>query len=234
MSYSYHMQTLYFLFVCLPVGHGLDGKKVGGMTMDCLNMRKIWFSDDALVCMSLLDFFIEIKITVSIGFSFINHWFPNTFHFLVRNYPLFSVFGVKPVSFYTFMNLENPYNTIINSIKRGEVWTSFQVWLFGVIWLTFPGTVGRAYIQLPPKHRWQSLTVESFPFSAGWHPKLLGDHVPICCICFIPRLWNRYVLPRKLASIYIDCKNGEKALHFFEVTWLNLWDTPGLVLLGSD
>lgn len=97
--------------------------------------------------------------------------------------------------------------------------------LAAVIWLV-GFLVQSTVVQLYSKHRWLSLTVRSL-LAGSRQPKLLDDHVPTRRTPLIPVLWHRYVscTPDGLGNV------GGDVINFFEVTWLNLWDSLGPCLL---
>lgn len=115
---------------------GVDRLKIWG---------KISLIRHALVCMSLLDLLLQIKITVSIGFSFINHCFLNTPHRLLESNPLVSIFfSLKPLNIHILAILWNAYSTLINSVKAGLGWLKldcsphlFMVWHTGPCHVTY-------------------------------------------------------------------------------------------------
>lgn len=97
--------------------------------------------------------------------------------------------------------------------------------LVAVIWLG-GFLVQSTVVQLYSKHCWLIVTVRLL-LAGSWQPKLLDDHVPTRCTPLIPVLWHRYV------SCTLDGLWNVRGnvLNFFEVTWLNLWDSLGPYLL---
>lgn len=56
---------------------------MGADRLDVRRKKKIWFINNALVCMSLLDLLLEIKMTVQISSFSIRHWFQTHFRFFL-------------------------------------------------------------------------------------------------------------------------------------------------------
>lgn len=155
----------------------------------------IWLIRHALVCMSLLDLLLQIKITVSIGFffPFINHWFPNT-HFTV-------LYEISPQVKWTMIltrlgNILQYHNYLYKMVERCKgslcphlLWSDTPL-----CHMTFISWYSRRrHSFIINTAEWAPIRVAFVFSSLAWHSELVCDHVPTCCICVISRQWNRYV-----------------------------------------